>query len=373
MWRDRLVLAAPANAPQNFFFSRMGDYTDWDYAATDPGRAFNGNASVAGRIGDPIRALIPFGDDTMLIACDRTIWRMTGDPADGGTLDRIADGIGCYGPDAWCTDTSGIAYMLGTGGFYRVTASGASSNLSSIRVPELASIVEGSVNVSLCWDVERMGVWMFCGTKSYFYDVRVDGFFPMEFRDRSLYDALGGEPMLCGGVWNTATGPYRLFVANGSIYELDDTATSDDGLPIRSYCIIGPFEAAKHGTETKACAWEWSFLRDGEETGTFNVDVALATARDAGGVLNALSPVVEFPSGAFTFNYEEENGSQTVNFIEAEFEEVSYSGKRGIRLSGAWFGLLLTKSDGLLDNPSAEKRWSIDRIDLYLLPAGRKR
>jgi hypothetical protein len=93
VYRDRLVLAAPAATQQNFFMSRVGTHTDFDYSTTDSASAFAGNASTAGRIGEPIVALIPGGDDVLYFGGDHNIWAMQRRPGGRGQH-RPGDGLG---------------------------------------------------------------------------------------------------------------------------------------------------------------------------------------------------------------------------------------------------------------------------------------
>jgi hypothetical protein len=139
VYRDRLVLAAPAATQQNFFMSRVGTHTDFDYSTTDSASAFAGNASTAGRIGEPIVALIPGGDDVLYIGGDHNIWAMNGDPADGGSIDLVTDGVGIAGQNAWCKAPDGAIYFVGTGGLFRMTGTSPPTNLSAGRYTDFSA------------------------------------------------------------------------------------------------------------------------------------------------------------------------------------------------------------------------------------------
>lgn len=118
-WRGRLVLAGDSGSPQNFYMSRAGVPTDWNYGATDSAAAFAGNLSTSGLIGEPITALIPFTDDIMIVGCTHSIWMLQGDPTDGGTIVPISQNIGIIGPNAWCKDSFDTLYFIGTNGLYK--------------------------------------------------------------------------------------------------------------------------------------------------------------------------------------------------------------------------------------------------------------
>ena len=77
-------------------------------------RAFTGNIPEAVAAGDRLRALIPFGDDYMIFACRKSLWRLAGDPAvPGSRFDNVSYTIGCATPDSWCYGPSGEVFLLG--------------------------------------------------------------------------------------------------------------------------------------------------------------------------------------------------------------------------------------------------------------------
>jgi hypothetical protein len=162
VYRDRLCLAAPYTTPQNFFFSRVGTHTDWDYSQTDPAAAFAGNASQAGHIGDPIVALMPASDDIMYIGGDHNLWAIRGDPADGGSIDLISDAIGVLGPNAWTKAPDGTVYFVGTGGLFRISGTGTPEMLSDGKWNDYFRRIDRAANfITLDWDRDHQGLYIF--------------------------------------------------------------------------------------------------------------------------------------------------------------------------------------------------------------------
>lgn len=252
VWRDRLVLAAPRDNPQNFFFSRVGTQTDFDYSQLDTAAAFAGNASTAGRIGEPIVALIPFTEDKLLIAGDHNLWMVTGDPADGGTIDLVSDAIGTLGAKAWTKAPDGTIYMVGTGGLYRFPpGSSAPENISSGKWNDyFASINRAGQYVVMTYDRDRQAAYVFVtsvvsgtvGDIHLLWDARTESLWPVQF-------PLSHGP-ICTLVYD-GDGPddrtLLLGTRNGFIQKLDAAAPDDDGTAISSYIYLGPVKASNIG------------------------------------------------------------------------------------------------------------------------------
>ena len=81
-WRDRIVMAGVIGDPHEYYMSKRGDATDWDYTPTTVTntQAISGTNAPAGRSPDVIRSIIPLNDDVLIWGCDQSIWAMSGDP-----------------------------------------------------------------------------------------------------------------------------------------------------------------------------------------------------------------------------------------------------------------------------------------------------
>lgn len=266
VWRGRLVLAHSANAPYNFYFSRVGDPTDWDYSQTDPAAAFAGNASITGRIGEPILALIPFSEDQLLIAGDHTLWMVRGDPADGGSIDLVSDSIGIQGSHAWTKAPDGTVYFVGTGGLYRMGPGGYPEAVGDKTYTDyFANINRGTHHITMAWDRDRHGTFIFVtainsgSSMHLWYDLRMDALFPIKFPDNhgplSVVTVDGPRP---------TDRAILLGCRDGYIRKLDETALTDDGTAISSHALIGPFKAS----DVLESTLQWLDVILGEPSGT---------------------------------------------------------------------------------------------------------
>jgi hypothetical protein len=246
-WRSRLVLSQEDVSPQNVYMSRAGTPTDWDYnpAVPDALQAVALNASSsAGRIGQPVKALIPFKDDVLVIGCDHSLFAMVGDPADGGTITTISDSLGILQRDAWVIAPDGAIYFVGHGGFYMMPSpTSVPINLAVGVYEQFFSGLDRRGNYIMCqWDRDNEGCWIFVtaietGTSTHlWYDSKLKAFWPQRFPNAHgplatyLYDGdrLSDRYILLGG-------------RDGYIRKIDPTALNDDGTPISSYVFIGPF------------------------------------------------------------------------------------------------------------------------------------
>jgi|GEM_PF-2338379 len=249
MYRDRLVLAAPEGEEHCFFFSRVGHHTDFDYTIlNDPAAAFEGNASTAGHIGDPIVALIPLSDDQLLISCDHQLWIVRGDPADGGSIDLLAD-VGVLGASAWCKDPNGVVYFVGTGGLYRMIPGVRPECLSNDKWNEFFSRIDRTRNaVLMAWDLDGQGAYIFVTpyasgpSTALWFDGRLSAgdarcsLWPIAIPANHgplsvlVYDGDGATDrrILLGG-------------RDGCVRGLSHVAKTDDGETVSSYAILGPY------------------------------------------------------------------------------------------------------------------------------------
>jgi len=122
-WRGRLVLARTEGKGGNIYMSKVGDPFDWDLypPVISAVQAVSLEVASAGQVPDIVNGLIPYNDDLLIILCDHSIYRLTGDPMANGKLDSITNSIGGAFGRAWCMDDIGIIYFFGSrGGLYRM-------------------------------------------------------------------------------------------------------------------------------------------------------------------------------------------------------------------------------------------------------------
>jgi hypothetical protein len=296
-WRGRLVLAGDPNNPQNFYMSRQGDPSDWDYSQLDSAAAVAGNLSNSGKIGEPITALIPYTDDIMLMGCANSLWMIQGDLADGGTILRVSEQMGIMGKDAWCVDPQGTLYFICSGGLYSVKPI-----WEMYQPPQL--LTAESMNqffmdrpwsltrVSMAWDTDHHYLHMYL----------TDIFGPNRPSAHLIYDTRTGGlwPQLMGGYLgptsailylgdNSPTDRSVLLGGwDGYIRKFDYTATDDDGTPISSFVILGPFKPFPEAGILIACTIDMGEISPRTVSSTFGATVRLSSGPDAYSVTEGL-------------------------------------------------------------------------------------
>jgi hypothetical protein len=247
-WRGRLVLAGDANNPQNFYMARVGNPYDWNYAATDPAAAVAGNLSTSGQIGAAIMSLIPYTDDYMLIQTADSMWMLEGDPADGGTIVRVAENMGAIGANAWIQDSQAILYFLAQGGMYSLRPIWEMFQppqlLTGMNYDQYFQALNYSDQLSMVFDPDRHYIYLFdtpgngttAGTHL-IHDMRNGGLWPQQFPAN-----IGPT---CTLAYNpTGGGPARVIVLGGQdgyLRQLDNVSLDDDGTAISAFVHLGPF------------------------------------------------------------------------------------------------------------------------------------
>lgn len=165
-WRGRLVLAAMLTDPHNWFMTRRDLISDFGYAPVNRGPAepVAGNNAPAGLCSDKVTCLVPYDDQRLIFGCDSSIWYMAGDPADGGSFQRISNGVGmafgkpyCYAPDG------SLYFMSSRGAVFSLNPNG---NLIPVRISQQISHALEQTNfaqtaVSMAWDEKDQGFHFF--------------------------------------------------------------------------------------------------------------------------------------------------------------------------------------------------------------------
>jgi hypothetical protein len=281
-WRGRTVLSGLLYDPQDVFFSRVSDPTDWDYApkspaATDPMAL---NVGQMGFVGDVVTALIPYTNDTMLIGGDHELHMLQGDPMAGGQLDLISDTIGVAWGMAWCKDPYGVIYFISNRmGVYQLTPGQNPIRISQAIEPLLQDLDSGQNTFSMCWDDRYQGCHLFVTPTAgsapathYFYEVRTNGWFQDQFANNDhnplccvIYDGnLPNDRVALIGSWD------------GFVRFFNPAAADDDGYPIQSAVVIGPLNAPE---------FDDLLLKDvqavlAEQSGDVNFDILVGSSAE---------------------------------------------------------------------------------------------
>jgi hypothetical protein len=260
-WRGRLVLSGMLSDPQNWYMSKVGDSTEWDYSPATPSALdpVSGSTALALQVGDIINGMVPCGDNILIFLCDHSIWRMTGDPLDGGVVTQVSDITGGAWGRAWCKDAQGNVYFFGSrGSVWRMAPDGEPQRISTaIDASQLANIDLSTHLIRMAWDDRWRGIHLFVTpydgsepTVNYWWDADTqvrqtidivktpgswwpDVFANVDHNPLAVYafdgDGSDGRVILMGG-------------RDGYIRQFDNTGTSDDAYPIASELLIGPIQ-----------------------------------------------------------------------------------------------------------------------------------
>lgn len=253
LYRGRAVLSGNPKFPHQWWMSRQANIWDWAFLATDALSPISGANSDAGELGDIVRCLIPCGDDYLVFGCASQVWLLRGDPAAGGTLDKLSGATGIFGPLSWCWDSQRNLYFWGSQGIYRMSPEFGIENLTQDKLPDL--IKDEGANpsthrITLGFDQIRQGivvsvVELDSGSNScYWYDIRTGGFFP------EVYPTQCGA--YCQYYYNAnAASLADLLIGckDGYIRSFKDAATMDDTgsteTAIESRMFAGPALTAR--------------------------------------------------------------------------------------------------------------------------------
>ena len=188
-YRGRLVFARTAEDPGNYYMSKIGDPEDWNFYPAFPNasQALAGTTVRAGKSPDVINALIPYNDDLLLLGGDRSILRMTGDPASGGQIDTITSSVGIAFGKAWCMDPEGVLYFFSPRGqVYAMTPTGQPQQITTAHMDaRMRSINLTANHVELHWSTLDRGLHVFVlphdvsvNPENYFWEKDTNSWWP---------------------------------------------------------------------------------------------------------------------------------------------------------------------------------------------------
>lgn len=246
-YRDRLVLAGDPLDPNEYYMTAMGDPLDMDFTQINSGAAVKGANSQAGRVGDPITALMTYNDDHLFFGCRSSLWIMRGDPTGGGRVDLVSSMVGVLGPQSWCNGPSGECFWLGRDGFYQTNPTCLTCEPISVSrevLPrELIDINPDLTTVSLGYDVPRrvviVGITpkdLAAGTRHWTFDWETKGFFPTTFATTDYYPTC----MKYIPPAEAEDACLHMGCVDGATRRFSDSAGNDDQQTLSSYVLIGP-------------------------------------------------------------------------------------------------------------------------------------
>lgn len=245
-WRGRIVMAGLILDPNNYFMSASGNSFDWNYSPATPTatQAFAGTNADVGMPGDFINCLIPYNDDTFIFGCDSSIWQMTGDPANGGSLDVISHKLGMAWGRPFAIDPYGQIYFFSPkAGLWKMTPGSLPVPISQQIMLRLKSINLNNFLIRMAWDMTNQGlaVWITpydptVATTNYFWEERTNAWWPDVYANKlhnplSVHEFDGDDPndrtIMIGG-------------RNGKVHIMNNTTATDDGTTISSFVVLGP-------------------------------------------------------------------------------------------------------------------------------------
>ncbi len=283
-WRGRTVLSGLLYDPQNWFMSRIGDPTDFDYAPTltSPDQAVAGNNAPQGFVGDIITSLIPYSDDVLVFGGDHSIYTMSGDPLAGGQIDLVSDTIGMAWGMPWAKDPYGNLFFVSNRmGIYTMVPGQQPQRISQQIDQELQPVNTGTKSIRLAWDDRFQGLHVFVTTLAnpaaethWFWEARAQAWWKQTFGNDdhnpiAVCNFDGNRPddrAILIGSWD------------GYVRTFDEDATDDDGTAISSSVVIGPLNTKN--MDEILCKELQAVLATGSGSVTYSVYVG-ATAEGA--------------------------------------------------------------------------------------------
>lgn len=271
LYRDRLFLYGEDHV---WYCSRQGDVTDWGLSRDmgDVGRAIAGQIERAGRIGEPITAMIPNNDASLIIATRNGLWLLRGDPTDG-TMSMVSDEIGVISNTAWARSPQGVVAFLSNDGVYMVSSDGAPPiKWSADRVPdELRGVSTSTNTITMAYEARSGGFHLFVTPSTgdgthWFLDLDKKAIWPVLFSNEHQPLAAARIPSLVGDLSEIVVG-----CKDGVLRRFDDDAEDDDGVAISSHVLIGPVRMASDGMGDAVLSEIHGVLADNSGTVTWRV------------------------------------------------------------------------------------------------------
>lgn len=237
-WLDRIAVARGED-PLSIFFTATADPYNCDLFPFES----NGGEACEIPVGDVVNCLIPLSKDHLICGTQTGAWLFNGNPARGGSKDRLGDINGLAFGEPWCKDPEGRVFAFEARGGVVELPSGSSISSRQIR-RRLESIDFSLFYVRLVWNWRAMGLHVFLIPRSG-TGTTTTAFFWERDRGRWWQDLLpfcvtsarlvDGDALTQRAVW--------MGCSDGLIRRFDETATTDDGSPLIWSVVGGPMNA----------------------------------------------------------------------------------------------------------------------------------
>ena len=237
-WLNRLVLWGLETNKANWYMSRSGDWTDWDYLS-DTGRfAVAGDTTDTGVAPFEIVAAIPLAGDTLLLCGSMSMAYIRGDPVDGGYMDDISDKNGIAGPKAWTIDERGNRFFTSQQGIFLIPF----SPDGALQFVEVSSGRLDGLFDSINWTTARVEMAYSRIERAVYTRIEDDAFCShvicYGIQDGSLacdtYPDFIGPTAIADALDLNGRGLFMMGCQDGYIRRLTVGADTDDGEPINA-------------------------------------------------------------------------------------------------------------------------------------------
>lgn len=249
--RDACLMTGDPDNPGVWYMCRKGSvaspigFFDWDYAPdlarTDYTRALAANNanSETGGIALPVSAATSWGDDYTLLAAEKEIWFIRGDPALAGELDQISGQMGIVDRAAICRTPDGGVVFLTYDGLYKLRRPPLEEPIYiSGNLPnELLNVDPTETTVTMSYDSDLKLVMIFLtsnltgATTHYRLNWETGYLWPMymasDHNPFSVIYAVGFNAAILG-------------CRDGYLRHFQHANTDDDGTQIDSAMLYGP-------------------------------------------------------------------------------------------------------------------------------------
>jgi hypothetical protein len=355
MYLGRLYLAGNPASSHQWYASRQGCIFDYLYDQEDVQSAATGGDVEFGQLQDTVRALVQCGNDYLLFGCHSSIYAMSGDPLQGGSMKQVSQDIGIFGNRSFCFDDDSNLYFFGTGGIYRVLKdlSGV-ENITSLRLPDLVHDEEvdpSTHRITMVYDTRRHGILITItnlltkANSCFWYEKRADAFFPESY------------PVSCAPYsmvyYNSATVADRdllIGCADGYIRRFDKDKTSDDvgiaDTAIDSYVTLGPIVLGDAPGSDGTIGNIQAILAENQDIDSSSVTYYIYVADSPEAVMKKVTADTYSVTGTLTAPGFKRGGKQ----------------RRKIR--GKYAAIRLR-------NNSADQTWAFEEIEVEVNPVGR--
>lgn len=248
-WRGRTVLSGLLLDPQNVFFSRVNDPTDFEYFPADetrqsPSQAVALSAAPQGVVGDPVHCLIPYTDDVLILGCSDSIYQLTGDPMANGQLALVTKAIGMAWGQPYCMDPYGTIYFVSSKlGIFTMRPGQLPVRISQPIEQLVQEVNTGTNVVCAVWD-DRYQLARFFFTPA--ASPAASTHLVFEARTQSWWQVAHANVLhdpICAAVLDGNRPEDRVAAIgswDGYVRYYDPAAEDDDGTAIAAEVVVGP-------------------------------------------------------------------------------------------------------------------------------------